>query len=225
MFRVEGDAVAGIQGTFVENWLESSGEVLSGPEYFRSDGPKGHATAMVVNSSPSQGLSTPARILYQALLGGARKSILITTPYFLPDKGAMRALLEARQRGVEVSILVPNKRNDHTLTRAASCTFYGELLKAGAQVYEYQPSMLHEKVMVVDGAWTVVGSTNFDSRSFVLNDEVNLAAFDPDLARTMTGQFQQDLKEAKRITYDDWRHRSPWERAFGWIGWLMSRQQ
>ena len=225
MFRLTGNGVAELQGTFVENWLESSGELLSGAEYFPPGGTPGHASAMVVASSPSQGRSTPARILIQALLGAAQRSICITTPYFLPDKGVLRALREARGRGVEVRLLVPNSRNDHTLTRAASRTYYGELLKAGARFYEYQPSMLHEKIMIVDGEWSVVGSTNFDSRSFQLNDEVNLAAFDPELGARLTELFENDLRDAKEITYQQWQKRPLWERALGWVSWLASRQQ
>ncbi len=225
MFRLTGSAVAQLQRTFVENWLESSGEVLSAAADFAADGKPGHASAMVVPSSPSQGRSTPARILYQVLLGGARKSIYISTPYFLPDKGALRALHDARKRGVDVTILVPNGRNDHTLTRAASRTYYGELLKEGAKVYEYQPSMLHQKMMIVDGEWSVVGSTNFDSRSFQLNDEVNLAALDSGLAGELTRLFENDLRQSKEITYDQWRKRPPWERVLGWASWVTSRQQ
>jgi len=225
MFRVTGGAVAELQATFVENWLEASGEVLSGPEYFQAGGTPGDASAMVVGSSPSQGRSTSARVLVQALLGSAQKSIYITTPYFLPDDGVVRALKDARGRGVEVRILVPNKHNDHTLTRAASRTYYGELLKAGAKFYEYQPSMLHEKVMVVDGEWSVVGSTNFDSRSFRLNDEVNLAAFDRELAGELTRLFEHDLSESKEVSYDQWRRRPLWERTLGWVSWIGSRQQ
>lgn len=225
MFRVTGSVVAELQGTFVENWLEASGEVLSGGAYFQADGSPGKASAMVVGSSPSQGKSTPARILYQALLGAAQKSICITTPYFLPDKGALRTLKDARARGVEVRILVPNRHNDHTLTRAASRGYYGELLKAGAKVYEYEPTMLHAKVMVVDGEWSVVGSTNFDSRSFQLNDEVNLATFDRELAGKLTALFENDLTQSKEITYEQWRKRPLWERAVGFVSWLAARQQ
>ncbi len=225
MFRVTGDAVSSLQGTFVENWLEASGEVVSGAQYFQADGAQGHATAMVVNSSPTQGRSTRARILMGTLIGGAKKSIYITTPYFLPDRGAMRELLQAKRRGVDVKILVPNQHNDHALTRASSRGYYGELLKAGAQVFEYQPSMLHAKVLVVDGEWSVVGSTNFDSRSFNLNDEVNLVAFDPELAGKLTELFYDDLNHSREITYDGWRKRPLWERALGSVGWLVSRQQ
>src|SRR5215472_16062342 len=134
---------------------------------------------MVVNSTPTVGGSTRARILFQMLIATAQKSLSITTPYFLPDKTLMEELCRAVQRGLRVRILVPGQKSDHLVTRSTSRAGYGKLLKAGAEVYEYQPSMIHAKILCIDGLWTVVGSTNFDNRSFGINDEVNLAIMDP----------------------------------------------
>jgi cardiolipin synthase A/B len=180
----------------------------------------------VINSSPSVGGSTRARMLFQALLAAAQKSICITTPYFLPDKSARDEMVRAiKDRGVEVKIVTPGKHSDHLLTRTSSRRLYGDLLRAGAQIYEYEPTMIHAKVMIVDGLWSVVGSTNFDNRSFGLNDEVNLAAFDGGLALRLEEDFARDLAHSRRITYEHWKRRSVFERAHEWLGWILERQQ
>ena len=226
MFRVEGDAVASLQGTFAENWLESTGEVLSGGDFFPLCEATSKASALVVNSSPSAGRSTHARMLYQTLIAAAQKSVLITTPYFLPDKSARAEMVKAvRERGVLVEIITPGAKSDHLLTRRSSRRLYGDLLAAGARIYEYQPAMIHTKSLVVDGVWSVVGSTNFDNRSFGLNDEVNLAAFDPELAARLAKDFARDRAESRAVTLDEWRRRPVTERAYEQFGRLLERQQ
>lgn len=226
VFRVQGDAVTDLQSTFVENWLEASGEVLASPEYFPPCEAAGNAEVLVVDSSPSVGSSTRARLLFQTLFASARKSIYITTPYFLPDRGVRQEMVKAIvERGVEMKILTPGKHGDHLLTRTSSRRLYGELLKAGAEIYEYKPSMIHAKVMIVDGVWSVVGSTNLDNRSFALNDEVNIAALQPDLAARLQEDFARDLAESVSVSYDEWKRRSLFERVHEWLGWVLERQQ
>lgn len=225
MFCVRGGAAAHLQATFVENWLEASGEILADPKFFPAF-EKGEGTpALVVNSSPTQGGSTRARILFQTLLASARESVLITTPYFLPDRSARAELVRAVERGVRVRIIVPGKGTDHALTRNSSRRLYGDLLRAGAQIYEYQPTMIHAKTLVVDDLWSVVGSTNFDNRSFGLNDEVNLAAFDRELAARVAEDFLRDLADSREISYEEWQRRSIFERVQELFGWLLERQQ
>jgi cardiolipin synthase A/B len=226
MVRVEGRAVAGIQAIFAENWVEASGELLTGTRYYPECKSSGQATAMIIDSTPSTGRSTRARMLFQSLIACAQRSIHITTPYFLPDRGARQALVDAMtKRGVDVKIIVPGKHSDHLLTRRSSRRIYGDLLKYGAQIYEYRPSMIHTKSLVVDGVWSVVGSTNFDSRSFGLNDEMNLAAVDHGLADRLEEDFQRDLAASRRITYKRWSRRSPFERIHEWLGWILERQE
>jgi cardiolipin synthase A/B len=226
MVRVEGRAVAGIQAIFAENWVEASGELLTGTRYYPECKSSGQATAMIIDSTPSTGRSTRARMLFQSLIACAQRSIHITTPYFLPDRGARQALVDAMtKRGVDVKIIVPGKHSDHLLTRRSSRRIYGDLLKYGAQIYEYRPSMIHTKSLVVDGVWSVVGSTNFDSRSFGLNDEMNLAAVDHGLADRLEDDFQRDLAASRRITYKRWSRRSPFERIHEWLGWILERQE
>jgi cardiolipin synthase len=160
------------------------------------------------------------------LIASAEKTIDITTPYFLPDESLRNEMVRAiRERHVRVRILVPGKHSDHGMTRSSSRGTYGDLLKAGAEIYEYEPAMIHAKLMVVDGEWSVVGSTNFDHRSFGLNDEVNVAALDPALAGHIEADFEKDLTQARRVTLDEWQHRGPFERAKEWVGWIIAREQ
>jgi cardiolipin synthase A/B len=227
MIKVEGPIVPNLQATFAENWLEGSGEVLIGDEYFPEVAAASkEGAALVVNSTPSAGGSTRARILFQTLIASARSSIHITTPYFLPDGSMINELLRARQeRGVEVTLLVPGKKSDHLLTRSSSRHAYGKLLQAGARIFEYQPAMIHAKILMIDSLWGVVGSTNFDNRSFGLNDEVNMAVRDPDFVVRLESDFVRDLAQSEPISYEQWRHRPMLQRAPELLGWVLERQQ
>ncbi|MCI0423241.1 MAG: phospholipase D-like domain-containing protein [Acidobacteria bacterium] len=228
--RVHGEVVTSLQAAFAENWLESSGEILSGEEYFPFPNDSVEAGAskaqLVVRSSPSMGRSTRARILFQTLLASAEQSICLATPYFLPDQSARAEMLRAmRERGVRLRILAPGKRSDQLLTRRSSRRLYGELLQAGAQIYEYQPAMMHTKALIVDNVWSIVGSTNFDHRSFGLNDELNLVCCDDRLAARLTEDFEKDLKHSHLIEYSEWKQRSLLEKAHECLGWVLERQQ
>jgi cardiolipin synthase len=226
MVRVQGHAVRGIQGTFVENWLEASGEILNGSNYFpvlNTD--PGTAVGLVVSSSPSSGGSTHSRLLMQTLIAAARRSVYITTPYFLPDRSMREELVRAKTRGVAVRIIVPGKRDDHALTRSSGRRAYGDLLKAGADIYEYEPAMIHGKIAIVDGVWSVVGSANFDNRSFGINDEINLAIFDPLVAAKLTRDFEDDAAHSERVSLEAWEKRSASERLLEAVGWIIERQQ
>jgi cardiolipin synthase len=226
MVRVQGEAVPNLQATFAENWLAASGELLTGDAYFHGIACPNKTVAMVINSTPTVGGSTRARVLFQLLLASAKRSISITTPYFLPDGSLTRELCRAiEDRGVKLRILVPGRKSDHLLTRSTSRGGYGPLLRAGAEVYEYQPSMIHAKVLCVDGLWSVVGSTNFDNRSFGINDEVNLAVCDSAFAERLERDMSGDLAESRRVSLDEWRNRPVTERAPELLGWILERQQ
>ena len=227
MVKVVGLPVAHLQATFAENWLEASGELLTGTDYFpeltNSDD---HENAvLVVSSSPTSGGMTHARVLFQLLIASAQKSVHITTPYFLPDKSFSDELVRAVRRGVDVKIVVPGRRSDIYLTRASSRGGYGKLLKAGADIYEYSPAMIHAKVLLIDGLWGVVGSTNCDYRSFGLNDEVNLVVCDPTFVGRLQDDFVADISNSEQITYERWRNRNIIERAPELFGWILERQQ
>ena len=223
--RVEGEAVYNLQATFAENWLASSGELLVGDAYFPPIQCEHPLMSMVVNSTPTVGGSTRARILFQLLLASARKSISITTPYFLPDKSLTKELCRAIERGLRVRILVPGRKSDHMVTRSTSRAGYGALLKAGAEVYEYQPAMIHAKVLCIDDLWVVIGSTNFDNRSFGINDEVNLAMRDAGVAMRFENDMALDLDQSRRVSLAEWKHRPVTERATELMGLVFERQQ
>ncbi|HKE23810.1 MAG TPA: phosphatidylserine/phosphatidylglycerophosphate/cardiolipin synthase family protein [Bryobacteraceae bacterium] len=225
MVCVRGSAIASLQSIFAENWLESSGELLTASRYFPVDAGTGTAQVMVIDSTPSYGRATRARTVFQVLIASASRQIHLTTPYFLPDWSVRQALINAMRRGVEVKIIVPGKHHDHLLTRRSSRRLYGSLLENGAEIYEYQRSMIHTKMLVVDGLWSVVGSTNFDSRSFGINDEVNVAALDEPLAARLEQDFEADLLKAEKITFAAWRRRPPSERVHEWLGWILERQE
>ena len=226
MVRVEGEAVPNLQATFAENWLASCGELLAGDAYFPDIDCPHPTQLMVVNSTPTAGGSTRARVLFQLLIASAQRSISITTPYFLPDKSLIKELCRAIvDRHVRIRILVPGQKSDHMLTRSTSRGGYGPLLKAGAEVWEYQPSMIHAKVLVVDQLWAVVGSTNFDNRSFGINDEVNLAMCDADVAERLDADMSDDLQHSSRVSLEDWQRRPIFQRAPELLGWIFERQQ
>lgn len=223
--RVEGEAVCNLQATFAENWLSASGELLVGDDYFPRIENQNCLVSLVVNSTPTIGGSTRARILFQLLLASAQRSISITTPYFLPDRSLMQELCRAVERGLQVRILVPGRKSDHMVTRSTSRAGYGELLKAGAEVYEYQPSMIHAKVLCIDELWVVVGSTNFDNRSFGINDEVNLVVRNEAVAMRFERDMALDLDQSRRISLQEWKHRPMTERATELMGMMFERQQ
>jgi cardiolipin synthase len=130
-----------------------------------------------------------------------------------------------KERGVQVNILCPGQHADHYLTRRSSRRLYGELLEAGAKIYEYEPAMLHAKILTIDGTWSVVGTSNFDNRSFGLNDEVNVAILDTDVVRRLEQDFRNDLRASNEISYQRWKDRSLFDRGTEWLGWLIERQQ
>lgn len=223
VFKVEGEIVAGLISTFSENWLEASGEILSGARQFTFHPAPDGAKGFVVISTPHGG-GTQARILFQALIKSARKTLRITTPYFLPDRSARDALADASRRGVQVQILTAGPYIDHPMVRRLSRDGSTRLLKAGAEIFEYQPSMIHAKLMTVDGQWNVVGSTNFDHRSFGLNDEVNLAVLNPHLASVIEGDFFEDLKQSRPLTLEMLKRRSLLSREEGVVDYVVEEE-
>jgi cardiolipin synthase len=212
--RIEGPAVRWLQSAFMENWREATGEVLGGDRYFPAGTPAAPGThrAQIVTSSPAFG-DYAMYTMYLLAIASARRSIFLTNPYFLPDQRMEDALLDAARRGVRIAALTPGKI-DHDVVRSASRRGFGRLLQGGIEIYEYQASLLHSKTMVVDGVWATVGSTNFDNRSFALNEELNVALYDPSVVARLTEVFQHDLARATRVTYEAWRHRGLRARLF-----------
>lgn len=208
-FKVEGPVVAQMQAAFMDNWIETRAEVLHGRDYFPALAPVGPHCAQMFQSS-SEGGSESVRLMYLMSIAAAARSIRLSNAYFVPDDLAVRLLVGACRRGVTVEIIVPGKHIDFTIVRRASRARWGPLLEAGVALYEYQTTMYHTKVMIVDEHWVSVGSTNFDSRSFRLNDEANLNLMAPDLAAELVEHFEEDKRRSRRVSLEAWRAR-PWK--------------
>ena len=215
-FRVTGPVVAQLQSAFVENWLEMGGQLLLGDAYFPPLADVGSLSAQAFKGSP-EAATQDIELMYRLAIASARERIQISNAYFVPDPGTIKALAQAAQRGVKVQIIIPGKHNDSAMVKATSPSLWGDLLKAGVEIYRFEPTMFHCKVFVVDGAFSSVGSTNFDNRSFQLNDEVNLNVFDRGFAAQQERIFADDLARSERVTYEEWKNR-PWlEKARNWI--------
>lgn len=207
-FLIEGPAAAQMQAAFGDNWVKMTGRVLHGPSYYPALSRHGDMDAQVFLSSPSGG-SESMHLMYLMSIAAASRSIDLAAAYFVPDGLTQRALLEARERGVRVRILVPGEHIDSDAVRLASRAQWGPLLRQGVELYEYRPTMMHVKLLIVDRHLVSVGSTNFDSRSFQLNDEASLNVYESGFADEMTRVFEDDLSQAKPYTYQAWTSR-PW---------------
>jgi cardiolipin synthase len=213
--RIEGPVVAQIQSAFQENWSEVTGELLVGERYFPELGARGSIRAAVVASSP--GFSSSAiQTLYSVAISAGERTISIANSYFVPNEESVDLLVAAARRGVNVRILVPGEINDLPVTKAGGRSKFGELLRAGVKIFEYQPTMMHSKTMVVDGLFATVGSTNFDNRSFRYNDELDLAVYDEGIADRLERSFEVDLGHARPYTYEQWANRSIFQKFTEW---------
>lgn len=222
-FRLDGPAVAQMQAAFMDNWIKTSGQVLQGVEYFPPLQAEGTALAQVFTSSPSGG-GDSMQLMYLLSITAAEKTIDLSAAYFVPDELSRRALRAALQRGVKVRIIVPGNNTDAEVVRKASKADWGELLQAGAGIYEFQPAMFHCKMMLVDSQLASVGSTNFDNRSFRLNDEANLNVYDKAFVEHMEQVFEQDLGKSRQVTYQQWKDRPAHQKTMEWMSSFLSSQ-
>lgn len=214
--RVEGPVVTQMQFAFMDNWVKSRGELLTGLDYFPQVEPAGEHLTQVIKSSPSEGVST-VKLMYIVSIVSATKSISISNAYFVPDRDTIRALEGAVRRGVDVRVIVPGEEVDVPIVRQAARWHYEQLLRTGIRIFEYHPTMMHAKTMVVDGLWTTIGSSNFDDRSFRLNDEVNVNVYDAGIAAQMEAMFFDDLKKSEEITLRKWFRRPKFARVKEWL--------
>jgi cardiolipin synthase len=226
VFRATGPIVAGLQGVFAENWLECAGELLVGPDSLPRTAPgPGGIPALAVGSTPTAGRSTKARMLVQFLLATARENIDLCSPYFLPDFGIRRELIAARKRGVAIRVLTGGPYGDHGVVRRAGRRRYGKLLEEGVEISEFASHMMHSKLLIVDGRWVLVGTTNIDPRSFGLNDEVNLLLLDAQTGSRLREVFERDLTQSDRLDLATWHRRSLGERFLATLGRVFERHQ
>ena len=222
-FRIEGPAVSEMQAVFLDNWIETGNPLLDGPAYFPVLDSVGPELAQTVLSSPGGG-TEGLYLVFLLAIASAERSIRIANAYFVPNTVAVEMLVAARRRGVDVQIIVPGPVNDAKLVERASRAKWGPLLEAGVKIYEYQPTMYHTKVTVVDDYWVSVGSTNFDNRSFRLNDEANLNVLDDAFGRAQAEIFARDQTRAREVTLEQWRHRPLTERLEELVGRMMRHQ-
>jgi cardiolipin synthase len=206
-FQLIGPAVAQMQAAFTDNWIKTRAQVLYGDDYFPELKEVEGGLAQVFKSSKGEG-SGSVRLMYLLSMASATKSIRLEAAYFVPDDLAIETFIAARERGVKVEIIVPGPHANAKLVQSASRSRWGELLDAGVEIYEYQPTMYHCKVMIVDDRWVSVGSTNFDDRSFRLNDEANLNIYDPTFAREQVMVFERDKLKSRLMTRTEFKNRS-----------------
>jgi cardiolipin synthase len=211
--RVRGPIVRGLQGAFAENWLEATGDVLVGPAYLPGLEPVSDDGAMQVVRSTANVGDTNVEALYFLAIASARTTLRLTSAYFAPRPAFVEALTDAAGRGVDVQVLVPGPYMDKQVVRSAGRAVYEQLLDAGVQVFEYRPTMIHAKTLTIDGAWSSVGSVNFDNRSFQLQDEVTLCVCSRDFAGLLDAQFDRDLDRSAEIDLERWERRSLPQRA------------
>jgi cardiolipin synthase A/B len=222
--RVEGPVVAQLQSAFSENWIEEFGEVPGGQQFFpepkRAGEMKAHVTWISSAGSPSA-----VKLLHYMAIHAAQKRITIQNPYFLPDPDARKALVEAVERGVEVQVMIPaTQASDSPLVQHASHHHYGTLLKGGVKLYDYQPTLLHQKVIVIDECWAAVGSTNFDDRSFEVNDEVSLVVYDESIAQELESIFEEDRKKSIAVDLEKWKRRPLLHKLQDFMAFLLNEQ-
>ena len=212
MVRFEGPVARLMEGAFQENFIEALGPVTPLVDPPPQVPAEPLDSAMVLRSSPTGG-SNDLKRLYLLTIAAARRTLDICTPYFVTDESSEWALAEARKRGVRIRILVEGDLTDAKPVKYASREAYQRLLDQGIEIYEYQPTMMHAKATIADGVWSMVGSANFDNRSLELNDEMNVAVSDRELAARLTADFEQDLRVAKKLDAASWRQRSFLEKA------------
>jgi cardiolipin synthase len=216
---VKGPVVAQMQAVFGEDWTYTTGEILAGEKQYPHIDPAGDVRAQAIKVSRGDS-SSLSKMLYYVAIQSAAKTIHIQNAYFVPDKQTREALVRAVARGVDVRIMVPGPYIDIPLIRSASRLHYGELLEGGVKIYEYMPTMLHNKTVIVDGIFSTIGSINFDARSMSKNAEDSFAVYDRGFAEKMETMFEQDQKRCREITYAGWKKRSFGHRLVESFSWL-----
>jgi cardiolipin synthase len=221
--RLEGPIVGQVQSVFSENWLEQTAEPIVGQRYFPALSPAGSVRAQMTASSPQGGVSK-LELLFKLAIATAQKELLIQNPYFIPDGEVVGLLQKAVRRGVKVRIMLPGAVTDSSVVRHAGHRRYEELLSHGVEIYEYKPTLNHQKVLVVDGLWSHVGSANFDDRSLDINDEASVGLIDPEVASELREAFSNDLKLSHQVTLAEWKQQSAWHRLVDRVSYLINEQ-
>ncbi|MBZ9761537.1 phospholipase D-like domain-containing protein [Mesorhizobium sp. CA8] len=215
-YQIQGPSVAAFQAAFAENWLETVGETLQGEKFYPPPEPAGALSAQLILSSQPNG-SEDMELMMLAAIAAAKDHLRIGMAYFVPDEIALQQILDARKRGVAVDVIVPNSLTDVPIVRKGSRHFWGQLLEGGVRMYEFQPTMYHPKLLIVDDVWASFGSTNLDERSLRLNDEASLNVYGKDFAQTQIDLFNEDLKRSRQISLAEWQARPMSEKFTDWL--------
>src|SRR2546423_8318326 len=213
--RIEGPLVAELQAAFQEHWIKTFDEALSGADQFPVLKPAGELKAQVVTSRSFS--MAPVPLLQAVAFTAATKRIWITNAYCTPTSDQVEQLVKAVHRHVDVRLILPGPNNDQPLTKSAGRAAYGKMLEGGVKIFEYQPTMIHEKSMVIDGLFSMFGSSNLDARSSEINDEITVVVYDQNFGREMESVFEKDLAESREYTLQQFQKRSLWERATEWL--------
>jgi len=221
--RLEGPVVHGLQAVFAQNWVEETHNLPADEGTFPKLDARGEMPAHVVSSASGDALSSVA-MLYTIAIAMARKEVLIQNPYFAPDDGVVDLFKMVTKRGATVKLMVPGRHTDSPFVRRAGCHLYEGLMRAGVRIYEFMPTLLHQKVVVVDGLWSHVGSTNFDSRSLALNEEVGVGVCDAGIATELKAAFNADLRHCKELKLDEWVRRPARIKAFEALAYMVHDQ-
>ena len=221
--RLEGPVVHSLQAVFAQNWVEETHSVLASKNCFPELERRGDVPAHVVSSATGDAVSSVA-MLYTMAIATARREVLIQNPYFAPSDGVVDLFAMMVKRGVTVHLMVPGKHTDSPFVRRAGCNLYDGLLEAGVRVYEFQPTLLHQKIVVVDEIWSHVGSTNFDARSLALNEEIGVGVLDARVAAELKAAFQEDLRRSRELKLEQWRRRPVYDRAYERFAYMLHEQ-
>jgi cardiolipin synthase len=221
--RFEGPIVHGLQSVFAQNWVEETHTLPAADGSFPVLERCGDISAHVVSSASADAVSSVA-MLYTVAIAMARREVLIQNPYFAPNDGVVELLAMMVRRGVKVHLMVPGKHTDSPFVRRAGCNLYASLLEAGVRLYEFEPTLLHQKIVVVDEIWSHVGSTNFDARSLALNEEVGVGILDSGVAAELKAAFNEDLRRSHELKLEQWRRRPMFARAYERFAYLLHEQ-
>lgn len=213
--RIEGPLVGKLQWAFEEHWIKTFGETLSGAAQFPVVAPAGDLKAQVVASHSFS--MAPIPLVQATAFAAAEKRIWITNPYCTPTDDQVDLLIKAVRRQVDVRLILPGVNNDQPLTKSAGRAAYGRMLEGGVKIFEYQPTMIHEKGMVVDGLFSMFGSSNLDARSSEINEELDVVVYDEKFGREMEATFEKDLQQSREYTLQEFKNRSWWERTTEWL--------
>lgn len=221
--RLKGPIVNAAQSVFAQHWVEETGEVLVGERYFPHIEHEGDMRMHMLAGAPLGGISD-LELMFKLAIASAQKEMLIQNPYFIPDEESCMLLEKAVKRGVDVRVMIPGPVTDSALVKHAGHHHFEDLLKRGIRIFEHQKTMIHQKIMIIDGMWSHVGSTNLDDRSFDINEEAGVGIVDKEIAAELKRAFFEDAKHCRELKWESWRQRTVWHRALDGVCYLLSGQ-